>query len=366
MTRLFLPLLALSIIAAACSGDSLTVGGIDEGAACFAAPATDAVEAANASSDATITLATHDSFALSEGTLAAFTAATGITVEQIAIGDAGELLSQAILTADNPTADVLFGIDNNFLCRGLEADLFVPYTSTAVGGIDQDLRLDPHDRVTPINFGDVCVNFWTDELPGETPTSLDDLIDPANRGQFVTENPETSSPGFAFLLATIAKYGEDGWEDYWRSLVENDVSVTAGWTEAYFGEFISGGGERSIVTSYGSSPPFDLVFAEEPPAAPPTAVLADGCYRQIEFAGILNGTDHAPEAAALIDFMLSETYQSDILMNQFVYPASTSTELPEEFTTFGPKIDGAFTLDPAAIEANRDAWTASWNEIVFG
>lgn len=369
MTRkfyLFVMLTGAAIVAVACGNDGLTVGGIDESAACFAEPSIEAVSDATASSDATITLATHDSFALSEGTLDQFTASTGITVEQIAVGDAGQLVSQSILTAGNPTADVLFGIDNNFLCRGLEADLFVPYTSPATDQIDGALRLDPHDRVTPINFGDVCVNYWTDSLPGDIPTSLDDLIDPINKGQFVTENPETSSPGFAFLLATIAKYGEDGWEDYWTSLVENDVSVTAGWSEAYYGEFISGGGSRSIVTSYGSSPPFDLFYAEDPPETPPSAVLTDGCYRQIEFAGILNGTAYPAEAAALIDFMLGETYQNDLLLNQFVYPANTSVELPEVFTTYGPKVEGALTLDPAAIEANRSEWTSRWNEIVFG
>jgi len=91
--------------------------------------------------------------------------------------------------------------------------------------------------VTPIDFSDICVNYWKSELPGDEPTTLDDLVDPANEGQFVTMNPETSAPGFAFLLATISEYG-DGWEDYWQALADNGLTVTSGWSEAYYGDFI--------------------------------------------------------------------------------------------------------------------------------
>ncbi len=313
----------------------------------------------------TITLITHDSFFVSEGTLEAFTEQTCIGVELLAGGDAGQLVSSAILTKDNPNADVLFGIDNTFLQRGLDADLFLAYSSTELGSVDPALLLDPEFRVTPIDYGDVCANYWIDALPGEAPTSLDDLLDPVNAGQFVTQNPETSSPGFAFLLATIAKYGE-GWEDYWQGLVDNDVSVTAGWSEAYYGEFIVGGGDRSIVMSYASSPPAEVIFADPPIDAPPTGVLFDSCYRQIEFAGVLAGTAYPAEAGMLIDFMLSPTFQEDIPLNMFVYPANGNAALPPEFVQFGPLAQDPLSISPAEIEANRDAWTARWVEIVLG
>ena len=313
-----------------------------------------------------LTLATHDSFELSPGTLEAFTAETGIEVEQVEIGDAGSLVSQAILTRDNPTADVLFGIDNTFLCRGLEADLFVPYRSSALTDVPDELEVDPFDRVTPVSFGDVCVNYWTDALPGPEPTSLDDLTDPINAGQFVTPNPETSSPGFAFLLATVAAYGEDGWEDFWIDLRDNSVEVTAGWTEAYYGDFIAGGGDRALVTSYASSPPAEVLFADPPVDSPPTGVLRDSCFRQIEFAGILNGTTRGAAAARLIDFMLSIPYQEDIPLNMFVYPANEQASLPPEFVEFGQLVADPLEVDPAEIEANRDDWTIRWNDIVLG
>lgn len=347
--------------------DAMQDSAMAEASDCFAAPGdSTSIDASADVSGTTLTLATHDSFALSEGTLAAFTTKTGIEVEQVAVGDAGQLVSQSILTKDNPTADVLFGIDNSFLCRGLEAGLFVPYASPTLSSVDDALKLDPHNRVTPIDYGDVCVNYWSEALPGDAPQSLDDLIDPVNADQFVTMNPESSSPGFAFLLATIAKYGEDGWEDYWTSLTDNGASVTAGWSDAYYGEFTAGGGDRSIVTSYASSPPAEFLFADPPVDAPPTGVLQDSCFRQIEFAGILAGSENATAAAQLIDFMLSPTFQEDVPLNMFVYPANGDAELPDAFVEWGPLVDDALTIDPAVIEANRDDWTERWNAIVAG
>jgi thiamine transport system substrate-binding protein len=316
-------------------------------------------------STTSIRLATYDSFVVSEGVFEAFTAETCIEVEQVAAGDAGQLVSSAILTKDNPTADVMFGIDNTFLQRGLDAELFLPYASPLLAAVDAALQLDPENRVTPIDYGDVCVNYWIDQLPGDTPAILDDLIDPVNADQFVTMNPETSSPGFAFLLATIARYG-DGWEDYWQSLVDNGVSITAGWSDAYYGEYRAGGGSRSIVTSYASSPPAEVIFADPPVDTAPSAVLYDSCFRQVEFAGVLAGTKHVDEAQQLIDFMLSTTFQEDIPLNMFVYPANSEAALPEAFVEFGQLADNPATLSPQEIEANRESWTERWVEIVLG
>ncbi len=210
------------------------------------------------------------------------------------------------------------------------------------------------------------MNYWTDRLPGDAPTSLDDLRDPANAASFVTENPESSSPGFAFLLATIAKYGEDGWEDYWQDLVDGGVSVTAGWTEAYSGEFIAGGGDRAIVTSYATSPVAEVLYSAEPIDVSPTAVLDDSCFRQIEFAGILAGAEHPEAAELLIDFLLGPDFQADIALNMFVRPVRDGVELPAVFVDNAVVIDAPLTLAPADIEANRADWTERWNEIVAG
>lgn len=369
--RAAIVLLILSLFAVACGGSddnestsSVAETSVDETEA-EEPDADTADESAACDEPTTITLVTYDSFVVSEGVLELFTAETCIEVEQVAAGDAGQLVSAAILTKDNPTADVMFGIDNTFLQRGLDADLFAAYESPLLSTVDAALQLDPEHRVTPIDYSDVCVNYWIDQLPGDEPATLDDLIDPANAGQFVTMNPETSSPGFAFLLATITRYGDD-WEAYWEQLVENGLSVTAGWSDAYYGEYVAGGGPRAIVTSYASSPPAEVIFADPPVDTAPSAVLFDSCFRQVEFAGVLAGTEHPDEAQQLIDFMLSPTFQEDIPLNMFVYPANGEAELPEAFVEFGQLAENPASLTPQEIEANREAWTERWVEIVLG
>jgi len=316
----------------------------------------------------TITLMAHDSFAdaVTEETFADFTAETGHTVEVLAAGDAGAMVNQAILTVDNPLADVMFGVDDTFLTRAVEAGIFEPFTASGLGTVPETLRASD-DSVTPIDFGDVCVNYdkaaFSDELP--PPSGLDDLIDPAYGGMLVVEDPTISSPGLAFLLATIALFGDEGWQPYWIGLEQNGALVAPGWTEAYYGEFSGGAGEgdRPLVVSYASSPPAEVIFSETPLDEAPTGVITDGCYRQVEFAGILAGTANPGPAGQLIDFMLSTPFQESIPLTWFVFPANAEAALPLEFvehTVIPPK---PVQMDPATIEANRQSWLEQWSDI---
>ena len=356
-TSRWLAVLIVVLLAAACGDDDTE-------------PAASGQDERPSDEPVTVTLVTHDSFDVSESVLEEFTDETGITVDVLQAGDAGTVVNQAILTKGDPQGDVLFGIDNNLLSRAFDEDLFVPYESPALEGVAEDLRLDDQHRVTPIDTGDVCLNYdkaGLAEAGLEAPDSLDDLVDPAYADTLVVENPATSSPGLAFLLATIEEYGEDGWQAYWRSLRENGVEVAAGWEEAYYGSFsgsAGGTGDRPIVVSYASSPPAEVIFAEEPPAEAPTGVVVESCYRQIEFAGILSGTDHEAEAQQLVDFLLSETFQSDIPLNMFVYPV-IDVELPPEFVEHGAVPDDPYLLPADDVAEHRDDWIEEWTEIVL-
>lgn len=318
----------------------------------------------------TLTLMTHDSFAdaVTEETFAAFTAETGVTVEVLRAGDAGAMTNQAVLTKDNPLADVLFGIDDTFLTRGLEAGIFEAHTSPLLDQVPAELQLDSEQRVTPIDFGDVCLNYdkeaFTELSP---PASLEALIEPEYADMLVVEHPATSSPGLAFLLATIERFGEDGWRAYWQSLFDNGAIVAPSWTDAYYGEFSGGGGsegDKPLVVSYASSPPAEVIFAEPPVTEAPTGVVTDGCYRQIEFAGILAGTDQAGTAGDLIDFMLSVEFQQTIPLTWFVFPANANVELPQEFVTYTSLPPDPIQMAPDLIEANRQRWLDEWAEIL--
>ena len=352
---------------------SLTACGNDadpQAAQCLSKPVATPIDANKVAATDTkgteITLVTHDSFAVSDGVLAEFTKQTGITVKLLSSGDAGQMVSQAVLTAGNPVADVMFGIDNTLLCRGLLANLFTPYTSSALAEVPDSLELDPFHRVSPIDVGDVCLNYAKAAYAtSAAPTSLDDLITASFKNAFVTENPETSSPGLAFLLATVAKYGDPGFEAYWKKLRANGVEVASGWDQAYNESFGGGKGPRTVVTSYATSPAADLMFADPPVSAPTIGVVEDSCFRQIEFAGVLAGTKHPEAAAKLVDFLLSTAFQEDIPANMFVFPANSKASLPKEFTSTVRLVDKPLTLDPTQIEAKRDDWTERWTKAVL-
>ncbi len=317
----------------------------------------------------TVRLLTHDSFNISEEVLADFTADTGIAIEVLRGGDAGQMVNQAILTAGNPQADVLFGIDNTLLSRALEADLFLPHTAEGIDAVDPALRLDPDDRVTPVDRGDVCLNYdkaFFAESDLEVPDSLDDLADPAYAGLLVVENPATSSPGLSFLLGTIATYG-DGWTDYWTDLLENDVAVTAGWEDAYYGDFSGSAGsvgDRPLVVSYASSPPAEVIFAEEELDEAPTGVITASCVQQVEFVGILAGTDNEVAARQVVDFFLSEELQADIPLQMFVFPARTDVAPPAEFLEHSALPETPIELDLDEVAANRDDWIEEWTRLM--
>lgn len=318
----------------------------------------------------TIRLVTHDSFNLSGDTLAQFEEQTGHTVEHLEAGDAGAMVNQAVLTKDNPIGDVMFGVDNTFLGRALDEGLFEEYVSPYLADVPDALKLDT--RVTPIDFGDVCLNYdiaGLSERGLAPPAGLRDLTRPEYAGLLVVEHPGTSSPGLAFLLATVEAFGEEGgytWRDYWAGLAANDVLVAAGWEDAYYGSFSggSGGGDRPIVVSYASSPPAEVIFADPPVDEAPTAVVLDGCFRQIEFAGILAGTPAPKASRQLIDFMLGLVFQEDIPLNMFVFPANEKAALPDEFVRYTEIPDNPAGPAPEEIDANRSRWIEEWTEAV--
>ncbi len=321
----------------------------------------------------TLVLASHDSFNVSEEVLQRFEEEQNVTLQFLALGDAGEALNKLILSKDAPLADLFFGVDNTFLSRALDADIFQPYAAPALEQIPDELEIDPEHRLLPVDVGYININAdrnWFAEAGIPLPTTLDDLADPAYSGLLVVQNPATSSPGLAFLLATVSYFGEEGYLDYWTALRANDVLVTNGWSDAYYEHFTvgsGGSGDRPLVVSYTTSPPADVLFASDDRTEPasvnvnPTA----GVFRQIEFVGILQGTEKVELAQALVDFMLSETFQADLPLQMFVYPALPTTPLPELFEQFAEQPADPVMLDPAYIDANREAWIAAWTDVML-
>lgn len=318
------------------------------------------------SGEQTVRMLTHDSFVLSDQLVEQLNEDTGITLEIVSVGDAGSMVAGAILASGSPTGDLLFGVDNTLLARALEADTFEPYESPELSNVLTALRPGT-DAVTPIDYGDVCVNIddrWFAERDVITPTNLADLIDPLYKGLLVVQDPATSSPGLAFLLATIARYGDE-WPAYWQALRDNDVQISGSWSDAYFGAFSQAGGDRPLVVSYATSPPAEIVYAEEPkPETVSTSVMVDGCYRQIEYAGVLRGAANPAGAQRVIDWLLSEPVQADIPLNMFVFPAREGVELPQVFVDFAADVPNPLQLAPDEVAANVADWLTTWGEVM--
>jgi thiamine transport system substrate-binding protein len=313
---------------------------------------------------------THDSFAVSEDLIASFEEANNVHVVFLPGGDAGSMLNKAVLTKDAPLADVMFGVDNTFLSRALEEDVFESYASPGLQNIPDQFKLDPSNRVTPVDYGDVCINYdknYFAENDLTVPQTLEDLTMPEYNGLLVVENPATSSTGLAFLLATVAHFGES-FTDYWSELNENGVVVVDGWETAYYTNFSasSGHGPQPMVVSYGSSPAAEVIFADPPIEDAPTASILgpDTCFRQIEFVGMLKGTRNRALAERFIDFMLGKPFQEDVPLQMFVYPVNQDAALPEAFTNYAQAPNQPATLSPAEIAANRKAWIQAWTDVM--
>lgn len=321
-----------------------------------------------------VVLMTHDSFDVSRAVLDAFTAETGIVVELIKAGDAGEALNRAALTSARPLADVLFGVDEGLLARARSLEIFEPYASSLRSLLIADLPEVADALVTPVTRGFVAFNFDRAYFEAHNlpyPTSLADLRDPRYGSLTVITDPATSSPGLSLLLGTIGAFGEEAAFDWWAGIRDAGVAVRSGWSAAYYGDFSRYGGDRPIVLSYASSPAAEVIFSETPidPASPPTLSWhCDACVvAQVEFAGILRGTPRRAEAEQLIDFLLSEAFQADVPESMFVYPVRQGIVLPPEYETFGPTPPASawMPLPTNLSGAQINTWIARWTEVVM-
>jgi thiamine transport system substrate-binding protein len=291
-----------------------------------------------------VTLVAHDSFAISDESIAEFQEASGFELEIIRAGDAGSLTNRLVLTKDSPIADVVFGIDNTF--RGIADEN---------GIIEGDL--------VPVDYADVCFNYdrlWFEERSITPPTSWRDLTKPAYNSLTVVTNPLSSSPGLAFLASTVAAFGEPAFEQYWKELRDNGVMVASGWEEAYFTYFSgsSGNGEYPIVLSYSSSPAAEI----REDGKSQTVALLDECFRQTEFIGTLAGAKNPEGAKALVEFLLSESFQNTMPGLMYVYPVNKNASIPAEWAEFGPAARSTIGED-LRIATHREKWQTKWSAI---
>jgi thiamine transport system substrate-binding protein len=322
--------------------------------------------------DSELVIMTHDSFDISEEVIREFEEANDATVVIQKAGDAGEALVRAILEKGNPSADLLYGIDNTYLGRALDEGIFDAYTPDLLDQVPAQYILDDTGHVTSINYGYVNLNYDVAGLAerGLTPpTTLEELTTAEWAGQLVVENPATSSPGLAFLIATIAYFGEDDdydYLDYWRDLKANDLLVKDGWSDAYYADFTPYGGDRTLVVSYATSPAAEVFFAATALDEAPTGnVLIDNAtFLQIEGIGILKGANSKNLAKKFIDFALGVTFQEDFPDKMFVYPVNPNASTPDFFKYAEVPTQPA-DISAQEIGEKREQWIQAWTEVVL-
>ncbi len=384
LTKIFSLIAVLAILLTACAAPAVPSATETSLPAATSAPQATAttVPAAEATAtpapasasggQAALTVMTHDSFAVTEDLVKQFEMENNVKVTFVKSGDAGAALNKAILTKNAPTAEVFYGVDNAFLSRALQAGLFEPYNAPALAQIPDAYKLDPANSALPVDYGDVCINYDKAYFKGKNlaaPATLEDLAKPDYKGLLVTENPATSSPGLAFLLATIVHFGPDKYLDYWKSLKANGVVVVNGWEAAYYTNFSAstGKGPQSLVVSYATSPAAEVVFANPPISDAPTASVtgSQACFRQVEFVGILKGTQQRKLAEKFVDFMLGKSFQEDMPLQMFVNPVLKDAAVPEAFQKYAQAPAEPATLAPEEIAKNRDAWINAWTELML-
>lgn len=343
---------------------ALAVGGVLALAATSCSLIGDEDDGDEDSSSTQVVLITHESFALPMEVLNQFEADTGYELVIRAGGDTGALTNKLVLTKDNPTGDAAFGVDNTFGSRAVEEGVFAPYDAELPEGAEEHLLSgDPEQALTPVDTGNVCVNVddgWFSEQGLAPPSTLEDLARPAYRDLFVLPGATTSSPGLAFLLATIAEFGDE-WPDYWERLMANGAKLTQGWSDAYEVDFTQGGGagQRPIVLSYDSSPAFTV----DGNGGTTTSALLETCFRQVEYVGVLDGAENPDGARELVDFMLSEPVQAALPESMYVFPVDPSVGLPPDWEEFAKQPKDPYSVDPVAIAAHRDEWLREWSDV---
>lgn len=307
----------------------------------------------------------HSSFEIPKPLLAQFEKQNNIKLAIIKGGDAGEMLNKLILTRAKPVADVVFGIDNTLVSKALGANVLEDSLPQAKDDSQGGLGA----AVAAVDYGFVTLNYDKAALAKSSvalPKSLQDLTLPAYKNWLVVPNPATSSPGYAFLLATISSMGEENAFAWWAQMRTNGVKVVKGWTEAYYTEFTHNKGSRPLVVSYATSPAAEVFFSKKKITESPTGnlFLKGGVFRQVEGVALIKGGGQRDAALKFVDFMRSPPVQEALQTNMWMYPVQANTSRAEVMRHAVEPVE--FETPDVQLVATKGAdWVARWTKVVL-
>ena len=308
----------------------------------------------------------HSSFDLPKPLLAKFESEAGVKLKIIKGGDSGEMLNKLILTKKAPIADVVYGIDNAQAVKAKAADVLDVYDGISSQG---ESKAEFAGMAVAVDYGFVTLNYDKATVAKRgtpLPKSLEELTQPAYKKWLVVENPATSGPGYAFLLATIANMGEEKAFAWWKSMRGNGMKVAKGWTEAYYTDFSRNGGAYPIVVSYASSPAAEVFYSKEKLTDSPTAslFLPGAVFRQVEGVALIKGGKQRVEAEKFLEFMRSADVQEAMQTTMWMYPIQNTTKRADAMR-FAPEPAKFDSLPPAVIAEKGAEWISRWTKTVL-
>ncbi len=272
-------------------------------------------------------------------------------IEFVAVDSAATLLSKIILEGTSTKADIVLGLDMNLFDAANKSNLFSSHT---IENVSKKINLPiswNSEKFIPYNYGYFAFVYNNKNLINP-PKSMEELINSSDV-RIVIQDPRTSTPGLGLLTWMKAIYGENAGKE-WEKLNKKIISVTKGWTDAYYNFFMSG--EADIVLSYTTSPAAHIMFENNYDIS--AATFNEGNYISIEFAGILKKSKNKKIANEFLKFMISYDFQSVIPSTNIMYPVTKINNLPEAYDSI--KIPKVLQLDPQEINAKKEEWINEW------
>lgn len=328
--------------------------------------------------DCVLTIVTYDIIAITDDVLNEFTNQTGVQVEMIRTDDAGGILEHLLLTKDNPQADLALGLDNTYLQTAFQFDLLAEHNAE-IPNLDSKATA-PYsgNKAVPFDQGYICLNADTQALNENNisfPSTLEELTMPEWKGRTAFPSPVTSSPGRAFMVATIDYFEQQSSDmtafDWWTDMAENDAIFTSGWTEAYETHYTGGYGiwndghigDAWLTVSYCHSPGVEAYYGENSTIS--AAVEIDfASFSQVEYAALVNGGGATNAANAFIEFLLSNEINTNMPENNLMYSVLEGKDLPE---MNGYRYHSPVPTQPSTIEMDRigqemENWLDEWRD----
>ena len=315
---------------------------------------------------------THEEFAFPFQLVSDLEERVGTEVVVVTETDADALVSTLIATSENPIADVVVGIDSLSAQRALDSSLLAAYEPVGINRVDEGLR--PDQRLVPLTYRDVCLNYdigYFEPSPDDEtevprpPRSILDLTSEGYADLLVVPDPATSREGRWFALSLWSQFGEQRWLGVLDALRANGMAEVETWREAYFGRFTKGSasGDRPIVLATAAMPGTALSLAAEPPEIATTAAVDDACLRVVDFAAVVESTPDRRNAGRLVDFMLTAEFQFDATDDRGSRPARTDIITPESIERYGLEPTALLVPDVAAIGAVWPSLVELWHGI---